>query len=204
MKERGKFIVLEGGVGCGKTSQVTLLKRELPAWEFYREPGGTEFGEKIRDAVQGDLSYDVHPYAALFGYSASRAHLIRGVVIPKIEQGTNVLLDRYWYSTFAYQGAEGVSKPIIFAISLIATKGFKPDLVLHYELLPEIGKNRKEGKADIDRYDIKDLEFHNKVRQNYLILAKLFPGIWRTIDASQPINKVFTDSMSALHERGIV
>jgi len=125
-------------------------------------------------------------------------------VIPKIEQGINILLDRYWYSTFAYQGAEGVSKPIIWAVNYIATKGLNPNAVLHYELLPEIGKKRKQDCPDADRYDLKGVEFHRKVRENYLILKRLYPGIWRIIDASQPIPKVFSDSMEALRERGIV
>ncbi len=204
MKERGKFVVLEGGVGCGKTTQEDLLKQELTGWEFYREPGGTPFGDKIRDAVQGRHGYEVDKYASLFAYCSSRANLVRGVIIPRLEQGTNILLDRYWYSTFAYQGTEGVPKILIWAFSLVATRGLKPDAVLHYELLPEIGKERKLGREDADRYDIKDLEFHRKVRQNYLSLRKFYPGIWRTIDASQPAEKVFSDSLGILKELGIV
>ena len=204
MKERGSFIVLEGGVGCGKSTQEKLLRQELSGWEFYREPGGTPFGEKIRDAVQGLHGYEVDKIASLFAYSASRANLVRGVIIPKLEQGTNVLLDRYWYSTFAYQGTEGVSKLLIWGVSLIATRGLKPDVVLYYELLPEIGTRRKLGREDADRYDIKDIEFHCKVRQNYLLLKKLNSGIWRTIDASQPIEKVFQDSVGILRQMGVV
>jgi len=204
MKERGKFVVLEGGVGCGKSTQEKLLREGLPYWEFYREPGGTPFGEKIRDAVQGLHGYDVDRIASLFAYSSSRANLIRGVVIPRLEDGANVLLDRFWYSTFAYQGTEGVSKLLIWGVSLVATRGLKPNMVLHYELSPEVGKTRKEGRHDADRYDLKGVDFHQKVRKNYLLLSKLYPGIWKTIDASQPIEKVFEDSMNALKAQGIV
>ncbi|MFC1626032.1 dTMP kinase, partial [Patescibacteria group bacterium] len=96
---KGKFIVIEGGVGSGKTTKIDLLKKYLgKGWEFYREPGGTEYGEKVRDAVQGLYSYPVDGHAALFGYSAARANLIRGVIIPKLRKGINIVLDRYWYS----------------------------------------------------------------------------------------------------------
>lgn len=193
-------MVLEGGIGCGKTTMANLLSNEQPAWEFYREPGGTPFGEKVREAVQGKHGYEVDRYAALFGYSASRANLIRGVVMPKLKLGVNVGLERYWYSTWAYQGAEGVPKLLIWAASLVATKNLKPNLVLHYDLLPEIGITRKRGKSDSDRYDAKKLEFHRKVRKNYLKLKKLYPGIWRIIDASKPVEEVFADSLEALQE----
>lgn len=106
-------------------------------WTLTREPGSTLFGEKMRDLVQGRESRDllINPYAALFAYSSARANLIREVVLPKINSGINILQDRYWYSTFAYQGAEGVSKPIIWFVSMIATRMFKPNLVLHYNLM---------------------------------------------------------------------
>lgn len=204
MKERGKLLILEGGVGSGKTTQQSLLQEQLSDWQFYREPGGTTFGEKVRDAVQGRYGYEVHPYAALFGYSAARANLVRGIVIPRLQEGFNVSLDRYWYSTYAYQGAEGVSKPIIWIISLIATKALKPDLVLHYDLLPEIGMARKKLCGDADRYDVERLEFHKKVRRNYLELRKMNPRIWKIIDASQSTEDVFRDSLTVLKQNGLI
>lgn len=200
MKERGKLVVLEGGPGCGKSTQVASLRETLSGWNFYREPGSTPFGEKVRDAVQGLNGYEVDKYAALFAYSSARANLVRGVVIPKLAQGENVLLDRYWYSTYAYQGAEGVSKILIWAVSLVATRGLSPDAVLYYDLLPELGAARKKTSPDADRYDIMEGEFHRKVRRNYLQLQRLYPKRWRTIDASGPIEKVLSDSLEALRE----
>ncbi|KKU10135.1 MAG: Thymidylate kinase [Candidatus Woesebacteria bacterium GW2011_GWB1_45_5] len=187
MKERGKLFVVEGGVGCGKSTQLDLLSQELGNdWNFYREPGGTEFGELVRHAVQSRMGkkgdpYLVDPYAAFFGYSAARANLIRGFVIPDLKNGIDVGLDRYWFSTFGYQGSEGVSKPIIWAVSYIATKGLLPDVVLHYDLLPQIGIARKDKASDIDRdrYDVKALEFHQRVRKNYHQLKRLYPVFGR-------------------------
>lgn len=204
MKERGKLLVLEGGVGCGKTTQAMLLREYLTGWEFFREPGSTPFGEKVREAVQGMNGYEVDKYAALLAYSAARANLVRRVVFPALVEGKNVVLDRYWYSTFAYQGAEGVSKPVIWAISLLATRAIKPNLVLHYDLLPEIGFARKKSHVDADRYDLKDLEFHRKVRGNYFQLKKIYPGIWKVIDASKSPEEVLEESLKYLREYGLL
>jgi len=204
MVERGGFIVLEGGVGAGKSTVFNGLRRELSGWDFYREPGSTPFGERVRKAVQDRHEYEVDKYAAFFAYSAARANLIKGIIIPRLEEGHNVILDRYWYSTYTYQGAEGISKPIIWAVSMLATQRLKPNLVLHYDLLPELGKERKEGADDTDRYDVKDLEFHRKVQVNYHQLRRLYPGIWRTIDASQTPEEVLQDSLKILRRFGFL
>ena len=206
-RDRGKFVVVEGGVGSGKTTQLFKIKDCVGVgkeWTWVREPGSTVFGERIRNAVQGLYTDPIEPYAALLAYSSARANLIRGLVIPKIEGGISVGQDRYWYSTWAYQGAEGVSKPIIWFISMIATRMFKPDLVLHYDLLPEIGMARKTGQPDLDRYDTQLIKFHQKVRNNYHQLRRLYPGIWRVIDASKGIEEVFEDTKKILREFDII
>lgn len=207
MKEIGHLLVAEGGVGCGKTTQVRRLRESGVlgcGWEIYREPGSTPFGEMVRQAVQENHDFVVHPYAALFAYGAARANLIRGMVIPRLETGTNVCLDRYWFSTYAYQGAEGISKILIWGLNLIATKGLIPDLVLHYDLLPEAGLNRKSGGEGIDRYDVRELEFHREVRRNYMKLRGFFPGRWETIDASRSIEEVFDSSVVMLKKHHLV
>lgn len=206
MPEKGRyggiFVICEGGLGCGKTTQARMISDTF-RFAHFREPGGTPFGEKIRDAVQGMYDYKVHPYASLLAYAASRANLIRGVVIPELRCGRRVLLERYWYSTWAYQGAEGVSKPIIWAVNVLATANLVPTAILHYDLLPEIGMQRKNACADIDRYDAKKLEFHRRVRANYRQLGRLFPGRWVVIDASKSVEDVYADSLQALAQFGI-
>mgnify|MGYP001562941982 CR=1 FL=1 len=196
--------MIEGGVGCGKTTQIKFLKKDLKSWEFYREPGSTKFGEKVRDAVQGLYEYDVEEHAAMFGYSAARANLIRGLVIPKLNKGQNIVLDRYWYSTYAYQGSNGASKKTIEKMSKIATDGLKPNLVIFYDLDPKVGMERKSGHQDSDRYDIKELKFHNKVRRSYHELAKKVGRIWKTIDASKSIDEVHADTLNLLKRYKIV
>ncbi len=202
--KRGKFVVIEGGVGCGKTTQIELLKKELKGWEFYREPGSTEYGEKVRDAVQGLHDYEVEEYAAMFGYSACRANLIRGVIIPELKKGKNVLLDRYWYSTYAYQGSNGVSKKTIEEVSKIATNNLKPDVILFFDLDPKIGMARKNGKEDSDRYDIKKIAFHKKVRRSYHELGKKLGNRWKTIDASKSIDGVRDEALIILKRSKII
>jgi len=197
--------VIEGGVGAGKTTLMnSLFNSEAEGlnankWKVFREPGGTGFGDLMREAVQGNHGLEVTPYAALYAYAASRANLVKLEVIPALEQGFNVLLDRYWFSTYAYQGAEGVSKPIIFALNMVATGGLLPGKVLHIDLMPELGMARKAGcGTEIDRYDLKELEFHRKVRKNYLELAKIFPGIWHKIDATQSPDQVLHEAWKYL------
>lgn len=203
--KKGKFIVIEGGVGCGKTTQTNLLKKDLKKdWEFYREPGSTEFGEKVRDAVQGLHNYEVEEYASMFGYSAARANLIRGVIIPKLKKGINILLDRYWYSTYAYQGSNGASKKIIEKVSRIATDSLKPDLVIFFDLDPKIGMARKDGREDSDRYDIKKIAFHKKVRRSYNELGKKFGRRWKKIDASKSVEDVHKDTIDLLKRYKII
>mgnify|MGYP001570323697 FL=1 len=196
--KKGKLLVIEGGVGCGKTTQIELLKKKLKGWEFYREPGSTEYGEKVRDAVQGLHSYKVEEYAAMFGYMAARANLIRGVIIPKLSKGKNIILDRYWYSTYAYQGSNGASKKIIEQVSKIAVDSLKPDLIIFYNLDPKIGMKRKAGNKDSDRYDVKKVNFHDKVRRSYKELRKKIGKTWNVIDASKSIEEVHQETLKLL------
>lgn len=202
------FVVAEGGSGVGKTTVIESLKKELKDWKFFREPGGTQFGEAMRDAVQMHKDWKIDPIASMLGYSASRANLISTEIIPIVTGEVPALgafLDRYWYTTYTYQGGgEGVDKGIILAISKIATKGLNPDLVLYYDLLPELAMARKTGCSDIDRYDMKELDFHRRARDAYLELAEMYKDFWKVIDASQSKQAVLEDSLAALREFGLI
>jgi len=200
----GKLIVIEGGVGSGKTTLFNRLKRKFKDWSFYREPGSTPFGERVRKAVQGIYHYPVDKYAAMFGYNASRANLIRKKVIPDLLNGKTVVLNRYWYSTYAYQGAEGISKSEIIAICNLASANLEPDVVIHLDQDPKIGMARKNGTRDSDRYDIKKLKFHRKLRKNYLELSKKYNRFWKIVDASQDKKTVYDDSLKVLKKFRII
>jgi len=206
MKEK-PFIVVEGGSGSGKTTAIEGIRPNLVDWKFFREPGGTDFGELMRVAVQETHGIEIDPMASFMAYSAARANLINCEVIPILEglkQAKGVLLDRYWFSSYAYQGTEKVDKAIILNVSKVATHGLMPGVVLHYDLAPELAILRKTGCSDIDRYDMKELAFHSRVRDAYLELSVKYPDIWKVIDASQSKEKVLCDSLAILRERGLV
>ena len=202
--KKGKLIVIEGGVGCGKTTQIKLLKKDLKGWEFYREPGSTKFGEKVRDAVQGLHNYQVEENAAMFGYMAARANLIRGLIVPKLKKGKNIALDRYWYSTYAYQGSNGASKKNIEMLAKIATNNLKPDLIIFYDLDPKVGMKRKAGRKDSDRYDVKEINFHSKVRRSYRQIGRKLGKRWKMVDASKPIWEVHSETLKLLKRGKII
>lgn len=193
-------MVAEGGSCVGKTTLVNKLLKDY-GWEYLREPGGTEFGEGIREVVQGlGKKEPIDPYASFFAYTAARAQLVRKALLPRLESGGNILLDRYWYSSYAYQGAEGVSKVVIWAVSLIATKNLQPNLVMYLDLDPRIAALRKSGKTDLDRYDLEGDEYMEKVRANYLKLARLDPSRWRIVDASMSVDEVYRQAERYLRE----
>ena len=134
MTEKRPFVVAEGGSGAGKTTAIEGIKQNLPHWKFLREPGGTEFGNLMRDAVQQRPDLEIHPMAAFMAYNASRANLVNLEVVPVltgITEAQGVFLDRYWFTSYAYQGSEKVSKAVILEISRVVTGGLMPDLVLH-------------------------------------------------------------------------
>jgi len=201
------FVVVEGGSGSGKTTAIKGIVPHLENWKMYREPGGTEFGDLMRDAVQERHDLEIDPIAAFMAYSAARANLINTEIIPVLQgekEGKGVLLDRYWFSSYAYQGSEKVDKAIILEVSKIATKGLMPELVLHFDLAPELSIMRKKGCEDIDRYDMKKLDFHARVRDAYLELSVKYPDIWRVIDASKSKEEVLANTLMILSEFGML
>lgn len=207
MIEKKPFVVVEGGSGVGKTTAINGIEPYLSGWKMFREPGGTEFGDMMRDAVQQHAELSIDPLAAFLAYSSSRANLVNLEILPilnGIKEGRGVFLDRYWFSSYAYQGSEKVDKAVILSVSKLATGGLMPDMVLHFDLLPELAMLRKEGCTDIDRYDMKKLSFHCRVRDGYLELAQKFPDIWKVIDASQSREKVLADALAALRSGGMI
>ena len=113
-------------------------------------------------------------------------------------------MDRYWYSTYAYQGSNGASKKIIEQISKIASDNLKPNLTLFFDLNPKIGMKRKTGHKDSDRYDVKEIDFHRKVRRSYKQLGNKIGRSWKTIDASKSIDEVHQNVLETLKRFKIV
>ena len=195
---RGLFITFEGADGCGKTTQLSLLKGYLAdkGYEVLvtREPGAKGLGERLRDIL---LNYDgeVSDRCESFLFLADRAQHIDTIVKPALEQGKIVLCDRHTDSTVAYQGyGRGLDIEQINKLNNIATDGLKPDLTFVFDVDIETSMNRV-GKEK-DRMESSGSEFFNKVRNGYLEIAKYEPQRVKIIDATVPIDKVFEQVLS--------
>lgn len=198
------FVVVEGMSSSGKSTAVRGMDEYLVDWVKVREPGGTEFGDLIRTVVQQtEFGHPVDPLAAFLGYSASRAQLVSEVIMPELVDGKSVISDRWWYSSYAYQGGgEGLDREFIRAVSLKVTRGLVP-LTLFFDLVPEVVLERRGAKDDLDRYDLQAIDFFARVRQAYLELGEQVDH-WRVIDASQSRDKVVQDCLEVLCEYGLV
>ena len=203
MAARGVFITFEGGDGSGKSTQIQSVRdwfesrgREVIVT---REPGGTELGTEIRRLVQnGPEDVDARTEALL--YAADRAYHVATVIRPALERGAVVLGDRYIDSSLAYQGAArslGVDE--IASLSAWATRGLYPSLTFLLDLPPEVGARRRTDAPD--RMERESMDFHERVRHEYLRLADAEPERIVVIDAVGTIEEVFSEIRGVLVER---
>jgi len=187
---RGWFITFEGPDGSGKTTQMRRLAPWLVDQGFdvvtTREPGGTPVGEQIRDILHDCANTEMTSQAEILLYSASRAQHVGEVILPALEAGQVVLCDRFFDSTYAYQGyGRGLSLSDLRAITGFATRGLKPDLTLYLDVPPEIGLQRRESSGEaLNRLDREALAFHQRVREGYLDLIRSEPERWCFVDAA--------------------
>jgi dTMP kinase len=192
MSKRGQFITFEGIDGSGKSTQVRMLAERLRAdgrdvLEAV-EPGGTAIGRQIRRILLDAANQDLRPTAELLLYFASRAQNVEECILPALAAGKIVLCDRFTDSTLAYQGyARGVGEATVLALDRIACRGLTPDLTLLIDLdvecgLPRAQKRNAAGDAAETRMDDQSIEFHRKVREAYLALAKQHADRFRVID----------------------
>lgn len=183
MGDVGRFIVLEGGDGVGKTTQVALLSSWFDAIGLphisAREPGGTPVGEAIREVVLGRKDLDMPPETELLLILAARAAFVRDVVRPALAAGKTVLADRFSLSTLAYQGyGRGLDLDRVRLGIEIATGGLVPDVYLVLDLPADEGRERqrREG-AEADRIEQESGGFRDAVREGYLALADSESGV---------------------------
>ncbi len=191
--KKGLFITFEGADGCGKTTQIKLVKDylEKSGYEVVltREPGAKGLGEKIREIL---LNYDgiVSDRCESFLFLADRAQNIDTIVNPAVEKGKIVLCDRHIDSTVAYQGyGRGLNLERINKLNLLATDGRVPDLTIVFDIDVETSMQRV-GKEK-DRMESAGIEFHNRVRNGYLEIAKNEPERVKVVDGREGIEKVF-------------
>ena len=201
-RKNGLFISFEGIDGCGKTTQIELLKKYLDEKKYETivtlEPGGCEIGKNLREILLFHKGY-VSDIAEMFLYLADRAQHIQEIVLKNINEGRIVLCDRCIDSTVAYQGygRKGNIEQINL-LNKIATNGIEPDLTIVFDVDIETAQKRIGNTKD--RMEKEGIEFHKRVREGYLELAKKYPKRIKVINSNQEIEKVFSDLKSIIAE----
>lgn len=182
----GLFITLEGIDGCGKTTQARLLTERLESENIpclmLREPGGTTVGESIRQILLG-AAYSMTLETEVLLYAAARAELVKEAIRPALKAGHLVVCDRYIDSTTAYQGyGAGENLIWIHTLNEKVTGGLAPRLTFLLDLSVEEAALRRGGVGD--RIEIRNQDYHERVRCGYLTLSELEPARFRVINAS--------------------
>jgi len=186
----GRFIVLEGVEGSGKTTQLQMLvdwlaERGVPCI-VTREPGGTAVGEAVRDVLLHGTHVD--PRSELLLYLAARAQLVAETVRPALESGRTVVTDRFDLSTFAYQGAgRGLPESEVRALNAFATSGLRPDLTIVLSVPRTVAQARlaERGRGS-DRMEREGQAFHDRVAAAYTRLGNAEPGVEIVDGAGDP------------------
>jgi dTMP kinase len=196
---KGLFISFEGGEGAGKSTQTKLLKEWLEkqgeSVVLTREPGGTTLGNQIRQILLDNNTGVISPRSEALMYAADRAHHVYSVIRPALDRGDVVITDRYIDSSVAYQGAGRVLLPSeVSRISRWATESLTPSLTIILDLPAEVGLGRLHTT---DRLESEPLNFHERVRQEYLNMAQIDPERYLVVDARQSIEQIH----SAIIER---
>jgi len=190
----GKFIVLEGGDGCGKSTQLALLRRRIEALPApllcVRDPGATGIGERIRGILLSPEHHEMSMRCEMLLYMAARAQMMRQLILPALEARSCVLCDRFVSSTLAYQaGGDGLTAPDINAVAQIAIAGRWPDLTILLDMPPEAAAQRRIG-SEKDRIERRGIDYQRQVRQRYLDLAAADPEHFVVVSAANSIEGV--------------
>ena len=208
MSKKGMFISLEGIEGAGKSTHMPALVDLLESHKIpclaTREPGGTEFGERVREIL---LSRELAPAsveAELLLLFAARAEHVQTRIKPALEAGSWVLTDRFLDASFAYQGAGqelGIDRVEQLAQWLLPD--LRPDQVIVLDVSADTALERVQRRGQkMDRYEENDLEFFNRARQYYLDQAASRPDRYRVVDAERPVDEVHTELLEIL--RGLI
>lgn len=188
------FITFEGPDGSGKTTQAKMLVEFLQARGepviYTREPGGTEISEQIREVILSTRNKSMRSETEVLLFSAARAQIVDQVIRPALAEGKIVVCDRYYDSTLAYQGyGLGLDLDALRAITKFATRGLVPDLTFYVDVPAEVGLARRH-QGETNRLDQKDVDYHARVRNGYLELAKAEPHRFVVIDGTGTIEQV--------------
>lgn len=204
------FLVFEGVDGSGKSSLIELFSKELErkgiSFKKTKEPGGTALGGKIRNLVLSRKNEGLNPLAETLLYYADRRQHIQDLIVPALAKKIWVLSDRYWASTSAYQcGGRGISESFVENLKKEICGDCLPDLWVLLDLPVEISLKRlARSKNHPDRMEREALDFHQRVREYYLKLAKREPDKWLILDATQSPTKLLEKLLTYLSAQSLL
>jgi dTMP kinase len=201
MPDTGLFIVFDGSEGCGKTTQVALLKRRLESLGrsvvLVRDPGTTRIGEQIRTILLNPDHDEMAMRCEMLLYMAARAQMMAETILPALADGKTVISDRFVSSTLAYQlGGDGLTAADIRAVADIAIKRRWPDLTLILDMPVETSMARVRRAKD--RIEQRPMAYHEEVRRNYLSQAAADPARYKIINADRDVADVQQQIWSAV------
>lgn len=192
---KGKFIVFEGPDGSGKTTILKNINKRLSLEGYhintYREPGGTDISEKIRDIIIDNDNINMSAKTESLLFAASRAQLVEEKIKPALENGEIVLSDRFVLSSLTYQGVgRGLGVDKVKNINDFAISGLSPDLTIFFNIDYKTALTRKRENFTADRLESEDFEFHRKIFDAYIDMADKYSDNIKQVDASESIEEV--------------
>lgn len=206
---KGKLITFEGCEGCGKSTQVRLLKEYLERtgqpYVMAREPGGTDISEKIRGVILDKNNSEMVDECEALLYAASRCQLLKQRILPAIEEGKIVIIDRYYDSSFAYQAyARGLGYDFVASANKFAIDNAVPDVTVFFDIDPVHAFLRKGGADGTDRLELAGAEFHGKVYEGYKRLMEKFPERIIAVDATPSADVIHEEVLKLLKNKGYI
>ena len=200
---KAKFITLEGIEGSGKTSSLKsitdLLDKKNISYVVTREPGGSSIGKELR-AILLDPETEISPEVELLLMLSDRKDHVEKVILPNLEKGNWVVSDRFMDSSIAYQGGgRQLGKKLIISLSEYLNLP-QPDLTLLFDLPVETSLSRVKARGELDRFEKEELEFHKRIRNTYLDLAKNNSNRIEIIDSSKKIESMLNNVKQAIEK----
>ena len=183
------FITFEGAEGCGKSTQAAMLKEHLEKMGknviLTQEPGGTALGKGLRKILL-DPQVSIDETTEIYLFAADRSDHVSKIIKPALSEGNIVISDRYVDSTLAYQiGGRNLPEDLVRYINMVSSHGLKPDLTILLDVTPVVGLKRAAKRSKVDRFEQETIEFHQRVREMYLMIAKAEPARVKVINTDE-------------------